>query len=40
MHLLLWEKGRLLGLGGSDWAFLAGGIALTGVITFLFSIPA
>jgi hypothetical protein len=37
---LLWEKGHLLGLGGSDWAFLAGGILLSGVITLLFSIPA
>jgi hypothetical protein len=37
---LLWEKGRLLGLGGSDWAFLAGGILLTGLITLLFSIAA
>ena len=37
---VLWEQGHLLGLGGSDWALLAGGILLTGVITLVFSIPA
>ena len=34
---LLWKKGHLLGLGGSDWAILAGGIFVTGLITLLFS---
>jgi hypothetical protein len=35
---IFWEKGRVLGLGGSDWLFLAAGIALSGAVTLLFSI--
>jgi len=37
MHMF-WKKGRVLGLGGSDWVFLAAGIALSGTVTLLFSI--
>ncbi len=37
MHMF-WEKGRVLSLGGSDWVFLAAGIALSGTVTLLFSI--
>jgi hypothetical protein len=35
---ILWEKGRVLGLAGSDWVFWAAGIALSGSVTLLFSI--
>jgi hypothetical protein len=35
---ILWEKGRLLGLGGSDWVFLAVGIALSGTVALLFAV--
>jgi hypothetical protein len=33
---IVWGKGRVLGLLGSDWAFLAVGIALSGTVTLLF----
>jgi len=35
---IFWERGRVLGLNGSDWLFLVAGIALSGTITLLFSI--
>jgi hypothetical protein len=34
---VFWERGRVLGLDGSDWLFLAAGIALSGTVTLLFS---
>jgi hypothetical protein len=35
---ILWEKGCVLGLAGSDWMFLVTGIALSGMVTLLFSV--
>jgi hypothetical protein len=35
---IFWEKGRVLGLVGSDWLFLAAGIGLSGAVTLFFSI--